>query len=130
MQLIGLVEAARGIRKLDQLPYELEHEILLIWSSYTAVLLNPIIYFCFVSEYRRGALVAWKRIFGCKLTEKDKEAIGGAIVDNKPNTYKDNLDGSRGGPGPSTNPSNHHLMSPIQEQDPMGGSKTQVSDVL
>lgn len=119
LQLKGLVEVARGFRRLDTLSYEWEHEILIAWCTYIPTFLNPIAYFAFVSEYRIGAIIAWKRIFGCALTAKEKD-----IIYNPSKKVLDDVDLH-----PHSDRGNSNL-APIDELPDINGSKTQVSDVL
>ena len=72
LQLKGLVEAAMGFRQLNTLPYESEYEVLLIWSVYLPIILHPIIYFSFVSEFREGALLMLRKMCGCKTITEDE----------------------------------------------------------
>jgi len=73
IQLKGLVEAAMGFKQLNILSYELEHEIVLIWTTFIPLILNPVIYFSYCGEYRKGSTEALRRIFGCKDPKKKKE---------------------------------------------------------
>ena len=73
LQLKGIVEAAMGFKQLNLLPYQLEYEILLVWSTYLPLLLNPVVYFCFCSEYRSGGWRAIRSMCGCPLPTEDEK---------------------------------------------------------
>ena len=73
LQLKGIVEAAMGFKQLNLLPYQLEYEILLVWSTYLPLLLNPVVYFCFCSEYRTGGWRAIRSMCGCPLPTEDEK---------------------------------------------------------
>jgi hypothetical protein len=60
IQLKGLVEAAMGYNLRD--PVEIEYEIVLVWTTYLPLLLNPIVLFSFLSEYRLSAVGMLRRI--------------------------------------------------------------------
>ncbi len=66
LQLKGLIEAAMGFKQLNILAYELEYEILLFWCTYLPIVLHPIAYLSFVSEFRNGAMKTWRVICGCQ----------------------------------------------------------------
>ncbi|CAB4055401.1 unnamed protein product [Lepeophtheirus salmonis] len=70
LQLEGLIEAYNGTKLLTILPYEIEHEILVIWAMFIPTLLHPIIFLGFISEYREGASIGWKIIVGCYHVKK------------------------------------------------------------
>ena len=50
LQFIGLVDAASGYNLRD--PFEIEYEVILIWVTFVPLILNPIIYFSFLTDYR------------------------------------------------------------------------------
>ena len=64
IQLKGLIEAGMGFKQLNTLPDELEFEILYIWATYIPLVLHPIVFLSFASEYRIGAMKALRTIFG------------------------------------------------------------------
>ena len=66
LQFKGLIEAALGYKQLNILAYELEYEILLIWTTYLPLILHPIVFLSFVSEYRDGAMKTLRTICGCQ----------------------------------------------------------------
>jgi hypothetical protein len=74
IQLKGIVEAAMGFKQLNVLPYQLEYEILLIWSTYLPLIAHPIIYFCLCSEYRVGGLNGVRALCGCPVLSEDQQA--------------------------------------------------------
>jgi hypothetical protein len=74
IQLKGIVEAAMGFKQLNVLPYQLEYEILLIWSTYLPLVAHPIIYFCLCSEYRIGGLNGVRALCGCPV-QTDEQKI-------------------------------------------------------
>ena len=65
IQLKGLIDAARGFHLKD--PFEIEYEIVLIWVTYIPLVLNPVIYFSFLSEYRRGTVRVLATCCGCRV---------------------------------------------------------------
>ena len=73
IQLKGLIQAAMGFKQLNILAYELEYEILLIWCTYLPIVLHPIIYLSFVSEYRLGAMKTLRTICGCQKKYEQKQ---------------------------------------------------------
>ena len=73
VQLKGLVEAAMGFKQLNLLPYQLEYEILFVWATYLPLIANPIIYFCFCSEYREGGMRGLRSLCGCSKPSDDDE---------------------------------------------------------
>ena len=51
-----MMEAGRG--EIDVDPVDIEIEVVLIWSALLLpAVLNPIVYFCYLGEHRRG--LAW-----------------------------------------------------------------------
>jgi len=75
LQLKGIVEAAMGFKQLNLLPYQLEYEILLVWATYLPLIANPIIYFCFCSEYRTGGWRGIRSLCGCPLPSEEDEKL-------------------------------------------------------
>ena len=63
IQLKSLIYAAKGFHLKD--PFEIEYEIVLIWVTYIPLVLNPVVYFSFLSEYRRGTICLLARCCGC-----------------------------------------------------------------
>ena len=63
--LQGLIDAARGFHLKD--PFGIEQEIVLIWVTYIPLVLNPVIYFSFLSEYRRGTIGVLAKCCGCRV---------------------------------------------------------------
>ena len=70
IQLKGLIDAARGFHLKD--PFEIEYEIVLIWVTYIPLVLNPVIYFSFLSEYRRGTIGVLAKCCGCRVRMRSK----------------------------------------------------------
>ena len=88
-QLMGLIEAARGFKQIQQLPYEREYEIILVWAVYAPIILHPIFYLCFVSEFRKGAMAAIRGLFGCQAPpEEDVHYKEQEILDNRSTVSK------------------------------------------
>ncbi len=73
IQLKGLIEAAMGFKQLNIRAYELEYEILLMWTTYIPLFAHPIIYFSFCSEYRQGGLKTLRTMCGCQEAAERKE---------------------------------------------------------
>jgi len=73
LQLKGLIEAAMGFKQLNILAYELEYEILIIWATYIPLVLHPIVFLAYASEYRSGALKTFRTICGCQKKHEIKE---------------------------------------------------------
>ena len=73
LQFKGLIEAALGFKQLNILAYELEYEILLVWSTYIPLILHPIFFLSFVSEYRDGAMKTLRTICGCQKKHEMKQ---------------------------------------------------------
>ena len=74
LQLSGLIQAAMGFKQLNTLPYEMEYEIMVIWTVYLPIVLHPIVYLCFVSEFRKGGVSAMRGICGCQKPEEEQNA--------------------------------------------------------
>ena len=72
-QLKSLFEAAYGIRKLSKEVSELELEIMSIWCAYIPLVIHPIIYFCFGSEYRNQAKKLLRILCGCQDSYEKKQ---------------------------------------------------------
>eukprot|EP00096_Caligus_rogercresseyi_P005179 TRINITY_DN2017_c1_g1_i2.p1 TRINITY_DN2017_c1_g1~~TRINITY_DN2017_c1_g1_i2.p1 ORF type:complete len:520 (-),score=124.04 TRINITY_DN2017_c1_g1_i2:1149-2708(-) len=73
LQLEGIIDVfINDTKRLSELPYELEQEIILIWASFIPTFLHPIIFMGFISEYRSGACIGWKIIGGCYNSKKNK----------------------------------------------------------
>ena len=98
IQLKALIEAGMGFRLRDA--YAIEHEIVLIWLTYLPLLLNPIVYFSYLSDYRQGTLKIVRKVFGCKpaipkqedlLTEKNLQAAQIKEDDEKSKTIETNI---------------------------------------
>ena len=70
IQLKGLIDAARGFHLKD--PFGIEQEIVLIWVTYIPLVLNPVIYFSFLSEYRRGTIGVLAKCCGCRVRMRSK----------------------------------------------------------
>lgn len=75
IQFTELIHAAQGSRIVNQLPNELEHEILVFWAAILPVVANPIIYLTCNSDYRQNITQAWKQCFGDKKVQKEKYPI-------------------------------------------------------
>lgn len=76
IQLKGIVEAAMGFKQLNVLPYQLEYEILLIWSTYIPLIAHPIVYLSLCSEYRTGGVAGVRKFCGCPVqTDEQKETL-------------------------------------------------------
>ena len=73
IQLKGLIEAAMGFKQLNILAYELEYEILLIWATYVPLVLHPIVFLSYASEYRSGAMKTFRTICGCQKKHEIKQ---------------------------------------------------------
>ena len=73
LQLKSLFEAAWGIRKLNKEVFELELEIMTVWCTYIPLVIHPIIYFCFVSEYRNQAKKLLRILCGCQDSYEKKQ---------------------------------------------------------
>lgn len=71
IQLSALIEAGQGYNRRDLM--EIEYEIVLIWVTYLPLILNPVVYFSFLGEYRRGAQKVIRMMFGCQTMEDRKE---------------------------------------------------------
>jgi len=90
-QLTGLIEAARNFKNLHRSTYELEYEIMLVWATYLPIVIHPIVFLCFVSEFRQGALKAIRGVFGCKNPpeeEKNEHYKEQEILDNRSTVSK------------------------------------------
>ena len=65
-----------GFKQLNVLPYQLEYELQLIWSTYIPLLAHPIIYLSLCSEYRVGGLNGVRNFCGCPAkTDEQKETL-------------------------------------------------------
>ena len=64
IQIKGLVEALLKFQRKSYSEYE--YDVMLIWSTYIPLFLNPIVYLSFVSEYRQGAMKTLRTICGCQ----------------------------------------------------------------
>ena len=64
IQLKGLIEAAMGFKQINKTAYELEYEIIIIWATYVPLVLHPIVFLSYASEYRSGAMKTFRTIFG------------------------------------------------------------------
>ena len=73
LQFKGLIEVAMGFFLRSITSYELEHEILLIWTTYIPILLHPILFLSFVSEYRIGAMKSLRTLCGCQRKYEEKQ---------------------------------------------------------
>ena len=71
MQLKSLIEASQRYYLRDRM--DIEYEILLIWSTFLPLVINPIVYFLLLSETRRGALKGVKFILGCQDNNEKEE---------------------------------------------------------
>ncbi len=65
VQLKGLIDAANGFNLKD--PFEIEIEIVIVWITFVPLVLNPIVYFSFLTEYRVGTGRALSRMCGCNV---------------------------------------------------------------
>ena len=70
-QFKSLIEASMGFNLRDKM--EIEYEILLVWATWLPLVLNPIVYFSFLGEYRKGTMKVVRQIFGCQSMEDRKE---------------------------------------------------------
>ena len=64
IQFKSLIEAGMGFNLRD--PPAIEIEIVLIWLTYLPLILNPVVCFAYLGEYRTGAARMVRFIFGCK----------------------------------------------------------------
>lgn len=62
IQIKSIIDAVQGYSQIDEM--DIEIDIIFVWTTFLPVLLNPIVYFSFMKDYRLGALNALKRIFG------------------------------------------------------------------
>ncbi len=58
-----LTETGEG--EIDADPVDIEIEVALIWVTFLPAILNPIIYFCYLGEHRRGLLWVLSRVCPC-----------------------------------------------------------------
>ena len=91
-QLMGLIEAARGFKIINHSPSEREYEIVRVWAVYFPIVLHPVFYLCFVSEFRKGAMAAVRGMFGCQSPhhedDKNKHYKEQEILDNRSTVSK------------------------------------------
>ena len=88
LQLSGLFQAAMGFKQLNTLPYEMEYEILLVWTTYVPIVLHPIIYICFLSEVRQGGLNAVRGVCGCEKPDKNEHYKEQEILETRSQVSK------------------------------------------
>merc|ERR1719510_524255 len=73
IQIKGLVEALLKFQRKSYSEYE--YDVMLIWSTYIPLFLNPIVYLSFVSEYRQGAMKTLRTICGCQRKHELKQQV-------------------------------------------------------
>lgn len=81
IQFKALIEAARGFNLKDH--YEIEYEVILIWFTYLPLILNPIVYFSYLGDYRKGTENFLRKICGCKSKEE--------LSDERMSQYKEEI---------------------------------------